>query len=160
MNINRFKAKFEGLNTAARKVYNAVPISEPWDISQILRELERSQGRMDYRVVHGCLTVLTDIGLVIETEKEYRRTPVRERTEKTPEPKEEPVMKIETKPAAPAAAIEATQSPMDILAGLASRLIALGNDFETAALTIQAQHEAREKDMEKFRQLQALLKGM
>ena len=160
MNLNKFNARFESLNTAARKVYNATPISESWDIAQIIRELERNLSRMDYRVVHGCLSALVDNGLVIESARgEYRRTPVRERAAPaTPiEVKEEPVKNVPP-PAMPAAV--AKLSPLDILASLAVRAKDLTADIESAALAIQEQLEATEKDMEKFRQLQAILKGL
>lgn len=165
MNFHRFQALFEGINSAARKVYNATPISETWDVAALSRELERTTGRMDYRTAHGCLAHLVEVGLVLEpTHGMYRRTPVRTPEMKTPEPKEPNAMTqafTQAKPqAVPVVAPVAKVSPMDILGALAIRARDLQTDIENAALAIQEQLDANEKDMEKFRQLQTILKGL
>lgn len=173
-----FKLAYEAQTSAAQKVYDAVPMVESWSHPQIIAEMARNGQSLDYRVMAGCLNNLVRAGLVQEVIKGYfRRLPVRPQPKPAATPAIKPAAPIEqvkepvmTKPAAPittAAAPTAKQTPMDILGALAVRAAMLGKqahelstDIENAALALQEQQETNEKDMEKFRQLQALLKGM
>lgn len=64
--------------STARKVYDAIPISEPWNLPKIVGELERRGVVMDYAILVGCINTLIRNGLASEPErKTYIRTPVR-----------------------------------------------------------------------------------
>ncbi len=51
----------QGLNSIARKVYDAVPTDEPWPASKIRTLI---QGNPDMNVVKGCLGKMKEDGLV------------------------------------------------------------------------------------------------
>lgn len=163
MNHLAFRLAYDNQTSAAQKVYDAVPIIESWSQAQIIAEMNRVGVSLEYRVMGGCLNNLVRSGLIQEVIKGYfRRLPVRPAPTQQPKP----VAPIESKKeeimtqAMPAAKPAVKQSPLEILASLATRAKELTADIENAALAIQDQLEATEKDMEKFRQLQALLKGM
>lgn len=60
-------ARLRNLSGIVRKVYDAVPMSEPWSMSYINSEVQRNGGTTrDARVVHGCINSLKAAGLVNE----------------------------------------------------------------------------------------------
>lgn len=173
MSQARFRQRYAGMTSVARKVYGAVPIAQSWTPQQIAAELVRLNVSLEFRVIEGCLRGLTDAGLVAETGKgQFRREPVRE-PKPLPTPQEEPTMspKPAAKPAAspdPAAAPAAKKSPaLDRLADLAERAAKLAAqvqmlsvDIGDAAIEVQMQVDANEAGAAKLRQLQALLKSI
>ena len=147
--------KLAGQSSVARKVFEHVPISEYWASAQVARELNRATGSvMDLRVLTGCLMTLRDAGLVRMTASGgFRREPVA--LPFVPTTKSEPM-----KPTNPAAQPSREVSAIDLLAGIAKSLRAVALEIETAAIAIE---ESRAKDageLQKLRQLQALLKGL
>ena len=68
----KFKMLYNQQHAAVRKVYDAVPMSEAWDHSQIIGELRRVGHSMrDMSVVLGCLDTLRRQGLVNEPQKGF-----------------------------------------------------------------------------------------
>lgn len=165
MSLARASSLVNGLNSSARKVYEAIPISEGWHITRIVTEINRT-AKMDYRIITGCLDVLRSARLIRESPAmTFQRTEIR-----TPKPQdnpstEDPMKKIDqSKPAAAPAATPA--SPMDKLGALAQRANAmmeqlkqLASDIADAAIEIQADHDNSKKGLELLSQFQALVKS-
>ena len=170
MNQAKFDAVHKGLTAQAKKVYDAIPISEPWRPAQIMKELHRRESSMsDMRVVMGCLNSLIDSGCVEEPEKgRFIRTEVRvKQLSKAPVLKAvknigEPPMQaiVATNLPTPSAEKAQTVGPIERLSTLASRLRELASDMETTALELAEQAEKNDTDTSKMRQLQALLKSL
>lgn len=171
LNQQKFDQIHRGLSAQATKVYDAIPISDSWSITQIMQELHRLNISMsDARVVGGCLNSLIDCGLVVEAPKRmFRREVIRpkfERTEAAPEviatTKEIEMKQTAHLPSktAPYASAIAIMSPLDRLSSFASRLRDLATEMENAAIDLAGQAEKNEAETAKMRQLQALLKSL
>ena len=78
----------QGQTGIAKKVYECVPISEPWRSFQVLTALRNMTGSTpDVRIVQGCLRDLVDSGLIRRTGTDhYQRIQVEKKT-KPQEPK-------------------------------------------------------------------------
>jgi predicted transcriptional regulator len=156
----------------AQKVFDATPISEPWEVSAIGRELYRLHNSApDHRAVYGCLSALESAGLVREVKKGmFIRATVKEIVEKIEAPTEEreevltqkantvdtaegslPLQTLAAEPMARLADI-ATNAKQ-----LASQMHQLASQIEEAAIEIELQNEQAIKDSATLKQLQSLL---
>lgn len=171
MSQARFERIISGMNAAARKVFDATPIAESWDYKQIAAELRRSGLNSDSHVVLGCLDTLVRSGLVNEVGRgKFRREEVKPTVLKQSNQKDEPMTTAaKAKPTLTVKVAPAKQasSPMDMLGDLAARAANIANlvkelssDISDAAVEIQTGLESSEEDMQKFKQLQSLLKGI
>lgn len=161
----RLQTAERSLNTMARKVLDAVPFIEGWPKHSIASEMRRQRGTApSIDVVHGCLEHLRDVGLVKLTGAGlYQRVQARAAlTLAVPaaEP-EEPKMTTTTAQKPPKA------SPTDRLAGVAQSLrraaTALNDaadEIEDVALEYESSIAAVNGDVEKLRQLQAILASL
>jgi hypothetical protein len=169
---SRFKQLHAGMNSAAKKVYEAVPIAELWSVEQTTSEMARRNIVLDKRVVHGCLAGLRDAGLVKEGPVgHFKRVPVREKAasaianiiqEESTVPQAATIAKIEPKPQTDP---QPKKSPIDRLGDLSERVVkmahelrSLADDISDTALEMAASMEANEASVAQLRQLQALLK--
>lgn len=160
MNSTRYFALVGGLNSVGKKVFEATPIETPWNLNQIHEELTRSGSNVEYRLTQGALRHLCEAGLVYENKRGYFvRAPYRGKTAKKEEP---PVATQITTPVSPSAPVPATteQGPIERLTALSAKLRLLAKDVDDAALDLAEDFAEIEKQGEKFKQLQALLKGM
>ncbi|WP_175681164.1 hypothetical protein [Burkholderia cenocepacia] len=157
----KYTAALSGLSAIARKVLEMVPIQEAWSRSEIAGHLLRvTKSSPDAAVIDGCLGRLKDSGLIREPSRgRYQRIEVRER-----EVLKVPVQKPEEACAAP---VEQSILPIEILSKLAERartvateLVMLASDIETAALTIEQGNAENVANLEKLRQFQSLLKSL
>ena len=172
MNYARFKAIHHGMTAVAKKVYEAVPMSEAWSHSQIHTEIHRLGYGVQYNIMSGCLNSLIGAGLVIEPSKgHFKREPVREPAIQLPSKPVTPPPQTTPQPEEPMAntAITTTPpkaiAPLDRLMTLASRAVdlskaakTLANDIDDAAIAITQEIAATDAQYVKLRQLQALLK--
>lgn len=160
---SRQKALVNGLTSVARKVFDAVPISEAWTVQQIQTELNRvsSLGR-DFHTVRGCLHSLTECGLITQPEKDttFRRVALREPIPNEVATPQVPRVSNHTKPQAPATSAPAKKSPITILSDLATQMRSLADEIEHAALEIEESFSASEADNAKLKQLQTLLRSI
>lgn len=161
MNQTNFERLYRGLSAQAKKVYDAIPISDPWKAGQIMGELHRNQSGMNAHVALGCANSLIACGLVVESPKgSFKRVKIHqvgEAKEPKPEPKTEPQKETEMKQ------IETTQASggaMEMLGNFAEKLRALASEAEVIAMEIAGQAEKNEAETAKMRQLQALLKSL
>lgn len=149
MSLNARKAaRLEsGLNVMARKVLDAVPIAEVWNLHQITQEVNRHGRNVDPKVVQGCLRTLTDAGLIKETmrDKAWIKHEIRV-------PEETPDMPAPN-----------TDFPTDFAAELRS----LANKIDDQGLRnleevdkLKAENEQLRQELAKFNALRALLKDM
>lgn len=96
----RFRVLYSQLNAPVKKVYDAVPVADAWDHSQIIAELRRNGHSMrDMSAVLGCLDTLRRTGLVAEPKnglftrvhiKEVKAVATKEILAPAPEPTTEP----------------------------------------------------------------------
>lgn len=148
----------QGLNGVARKVYEAVPAQEPWAKDQICREILRAGSNVSRDVVDSCLHALRGRGLVKEPERgKFIRASRRAKQplddiQNPPEPLKEDRNMSTTK----------TQTPdaLGRLAGVAKLLRQAAEEIEAAALDFEERTQEQDRDTEKLRQLQALLKSL
>ncbi|MCA8226185.1 hypothetical protein [Burkholderia vietnamiensis] len=157
----KYQAALSGLSTIAKKVLDMVPIQDAWSRSEIAGHLLRvTKSSPDAAVIDGCLGRLKDAGLIREPSRgRYQRVEVRER-----EVLKVPVQKPEEAVNAP---VEQPILPIEILSKLAERartvateLVMLASDIETAALTIEQGNAENAASLEKLRQFQSILKSL
>jgi len=157
LSLARFRSIMANQSGTAAKVYEATPATAAWNERQICTELHRLGRSIDLAIVHGCLESLCESGLVSSTRDGYIRVAV-----KTPVVV---LKKVHDMPANQE--VHAPQSPVDRLtalsvrcANLSTELKNLSGDIADAVLEIEEQMSSTDKSIEKFRQLQDLLKGI
>lgn len=162
MNINRIEQKLESASSLERKVFQAVPISSPWDAAAIARELLRLSVSVPVNHVAGCLGRLVQMKLVREPVRgQFIRCQVKPEKETPVNPKvnmpkdKEPQQLNEAAPAVPQVADCITR-----LANIAVLLRRAADEAEAVALDFDEEKRALTRDGERLRQLQALLKGI
>lgn len=166
--------------STARKVYDAIPISEPWTMPKIVGELERRGVVMDYAILIGCINTLIRNGLASEPErKTYIRTPVRAKAVQAivssvmgGDDDDEANEEITDMPPTTTAqqgrhqtrAVSPQVAAIDRLGALAAKATAMAEDLrrlsgeiETVALEIAEQIADVEAKAEKLRKFQTLL---
>lgn len=159
-----------GQTGIAQKVYECVPMQEPWASFQVLAALRNMTGSTpDTRIVSGCLASLVDAGLIKKVGRDqYQRIVVarldaREKTT-TKEPQmAEAVQSVETKPAE----LKRAASPLEMLGELATEIVGMAEHMkrlaarvEDVALAVEQEREVTAKSVEQYRQLKALLKSL
>ena len=160
MNQGRFQSIYNGLAQNMKKVYDVVPIKDPWGESYIMSELSR-QG-FSYSGEKSCIGILNrlkDLGLVKEIESgKFQRVAVTAKVTKqetVKSPKTEEVMSTST-PKSPIAQLNDLATQATQIANLCKKL---ASDIETAAIHIDDHVAFTQKDSLKLKQLQELLKG-
>lgn len=173
----RLKELLGGMNTAAKKVYEDVPINETWAATTICAVSNKSRN-VSYEVVRGCLDALVRAGLIRQTKDGFQREPVRPAIKKVenlaglrdaleetkPQEKEVP-MHAPANKAAPKPCV------VDIISDLAQQLAAMslrhGQEIKTladlvsdAAIDVQSALEENSEAVSKLKQLQAIFKGI
>lgn len=144
----------------ARKVLQAVPISEEWNAREIGRELGRLGHNPNFRILEGCLNTLVESGLVTEkTKGMFRRVAAKEKEVQdmiqneitprvlaaVPEPKREEIELLD---------------PLEQLFAVAKRLRTAADEIEAEAMRMQEKMEQVTKDQESLNQLRTLLKKL
>lgn len=162
LSYSRHKQLYNSLTQVAAKVYDAVPLQEPWTKQQVISELTRCGTVRNIQTIEGCLNSLKNHGLIKEPKVglfvrvPYKTEPVQV---KTPE--------NTMAQSAPATPDTKQRSPIDTLTQLTSRVSAaigqlktLASEIEDAALEIEEQFRANEEEMQRFQQLKTLLKNI
>ena len=164
MKQSKFTQLFNGQSSTAKKVYDAVPINEAWDVQTIFAEIVRKGQRMHREVIHGSLRHLREVGLVKEPKpSHYQRVPVQNIVHE-----EEHIIEEQTKMATEF--VHVPKSLSDIITELAQRAAklsddadALRQDIEMAAVHAKKEAETNAANVQKldqFRQLKQLLNGL
>jgi hypothetical protein len=175
----RLKELLGGMNTAAKKVYDDVPINETWSATNICAVSNKSRN-VSYEVVRGCLDALVRAGLIRQTKDGFQREPVRPAVKKVENLAGLRVAIEETKPQekevpmhTPANKALAAPKPcvVDNISALAQQLAAmslrhaqevkdLAALFSDAAIDVQGALEENSEAVGKLKQLQAIFKGI
>ena len=179
MTETKFNSIYRGLTEQAKKVYQAVPITDPWSVTQIMNELARTTGQKEHRIVSGCLNSLQDSGLIREaTQGQWVRVEVRPKTVtivKKPQPitaqvsvsdtseKETTMPPINLNP--PPQKMDTNTTPLERIGRLSAQVLAiiqnmhqLAADIEATALEVEEQMEKIQKDGARLKHFQELLK--
>lgn len=178
MTETKFNSIYRGLTEQAKRVYQAVPATEPWTVNQIMNELARTTGQRDHRIVSGCLNSLQDSGIVRESSQGYwvrvevrpklvvvkKAQPVVEQVSVSETPEKEISMPpINTQPAPQKTDVNVT--PLERIGGLSAQVLAiiqnlhqLAADIEATALEVEEQMEKIQKDGARLKHFQELLK--
>lgn len=170
MNAKKFDSKFNGLTSLAKKVYEAMPINEGWNVSQILAEIARNGGTCpDHKTTLRICQELAESGMAIVTLTKGRGDGFFKRVHipKTQPPQQEPVM-AEPTPAPKAKPADILtlkpapkkKGPMELLADLASKARQFAEELDNAALEIEQEFQNSEAKSEQLKQLKSLLKGI
>lgn len=169
VNASKMHRIEQGLNGIAKKVLDAVPISEAWTVSRIVQELARTTGSTpEFRIVHGCIGRLLEQGLVREQPANcFSRVKVRQPLAVVVnDQKTEGDVMTAAKPATEQKALKVAE-PLDRLAGLSvsmrdlsNRVAAMAKEIDEVALDVESRIESIKADTEKLRQLQSLLKSI
>lgn len=176
----------QGQTTIARKVYEGIPIEEPWGYQQIHAELKRRgiTASLAYNEFQGCIRALKEAGLVREIKAgAFLRIPARSEAandtqtdieQLLPEPPMNPVLKepitAKEKPM-PAPTINITpivtsaKTPIDLLGPLADQIrkisemaAAAAEQIENIAAELEERAHAESDELKRLRQLKQLLK--
>lgn len=148
----------------AKKVYECVPVQQPWQTFQIATALKNMTGsQADVRVVQGCLNDLVDSGLIRETQRRYYQRIQVEEKKKPPEPKmpaaanKPEVVAVEPRKAA---ALEVLVELATEVVGVADHIKRIAERMEDCALAIEQEREASTDELASLRQLKNLLKSI
>ena len=165
----KFNSIYRGVTEQAKKVYQAVPITEHWTIGQVMVELHRTGSAKDQRVVNGCLNSLKEVGLIKEpapglwVRTEVRTKPLQVVPAPQQSKEETTVPPINTQPAPQKTDVTA----LERIGGLSSQVLViiqslhqLAADIEATAIEVEEQMEKINRDSATLKQLQQLLKGL
>ena len=147
MNEARAHSILAGQSSLARKVYEAVPIAEPWSLNSIMGEVLRLGHNVTHNNMRGCLRDMVEAGLVREP---YPLQFIREKVT---------VKKAKTMPM-PSAQLPTSTSPADFLADAAVSLRAVATGIEEVALKLAEDSEKTAETMKAFEAFRQLMKGM
>lgn len=185
----KYQSALNSQSAIAKKVLEMVPIQEAWSRNEIASNLRRvTKSSPDVAVLDGCLIRLKDAGLIRERQTGlYQRVEIREREvlHVATETKIKTQVAADGRTfiagmgigvdntggtvehCASASASMPAKSPIDILSALSERvraaatsMLVLASDIETAALTIEQTNAESNANVDKLRQLQALLKSL
>lgn len=176
MSAARHKQVMQGQTGIARKVFEAVPIENPYNPSQIRTEMFRlGMTAPDMGILEGCLKALVEAGVCREHYgRVFTRAPSKPEPERpalhavaAPPPQENPL------PITPLP-VPAERSPIDILAPIADQLRnaaeqakemsrslkAVAESIDNAAAELEERSTVTASEINDLRQLKALLKNL
>lgn len=152
----------ESLSGVAKRVLDAVPISEPWTATQICSELGRHGSRVDFNIVLGCLNTHKQAGLVKEPMTQYFQRVAITVPAPKPAPAAANVVPIMDK--------LTERDPLDSIGAMAQRLREAGRalimwaeDLEAIGVEYETRIEKAGQDspeIAKLRQLQSILSSL
>jgi hypothetical protein len=159
MDQRKLKAIEAELSGTARKVLDAVPIADAWQVHTIVGELKRLHGSApSLSIVSGCLESLRHSGLVQESRGRWIRRPVKERTPKIEAA--EPVEDAVPSEPEPRPSDSRDKSPREMLTEIAVAMMDLAVKLEDVGAAIEAADKRADEKTAKLRQLQELLRGL
>jgi hypothetical protein len=170
MKESRQRQLLEGQSSVARKVFECVPIQEPWTENDIVKAMRAAGSTIASHAVRGCLLDMVDVGLIkFPSTGYYQRVPVQPFLRLNAAPTQQPTPA--SQPAMPTTTAKKPEvTPLDLLATVATELTLLASEFserlralslrvEEVALSVAAQREADAAIIAQANQLKVLLKG-
>lgn len=167
MKHSKFKSIYNGLSSVAKKVYEAIPIQDAWDLKAIIAEMKRIFPSMgDQNVIKGCVNTLVQSGLVEEPKNgHFKRAVVDPEESSRPDPNLDKYF-VAQKEAPPwenlpdATPLEKINGLQKIAARISQDVKQLSDAIETVAIEVEDQFSQRDAESQKLKQLQALLKSL
>lgn len=178
MSIQRRDQLLQGQRVNAQRIYNAIPISECWNLHRLIAELTRLGMTAPVDVIQGCLRSLSDAGLIRHdhTNHTYIRTPVRELQPTTREPAPFPQQKERAMTTTPvtAPAADPAQPEPDYVHRLGNAADALraaalvfnrataevADELENLAVSLSDRLQREDPELVKLRNLATALKAL
>lgn len=158
MNRSRLESITNNLTGVAKKVFETVPIAEPWHMNVIAGELRRRGHNIDRKTIDGCLGSLKDSGVIRETScGHFKRVEIHEAQPPIRLARDEPI--IQTNKPEPTMTAK-KQDNLAVFGVIASKLRALANEVEDAGLAMQSELAKSDAKTQKLTQLQDLLKSI
>lgn len=156
MTPEKQKQKLSGQTSIAQKVFQFVPIEQPWTAGLIAQNMAGATGsRIDGHILRGCLMTMVDAGLVrLTSSGAFQRTAI---SRPSAVVQHKPEIATMTAPSAKPA--DKPTSAIDLLAGIAKTMRALAGELESAALAIEEGQSKEADELVRLRQLQASIKG-
>lgn len=164
MTPSKKQSLMQGQTGVAKKVYECVPIGEPWSACRVMAAMRNLTGSTpDSRIVSGCLVSLVDSGLIKKLGHDhFQRIPV-DTKQKNQEPTmAKPQLKLEV-----VADQKVPGAPLEMLGELAGEIVTMADNLkrlasrvEDVALAVEQERESSAKSMEKYRQLRTLLQSL
>lgn len=153
MQHDRAQNILSGQTALAKRVFEAVPMQAFWSVQEISTEMTRLGGHnLSKGEITGCLRCLVDAGLINETASLTFRSNV-----KPPKPVLKEVAPV-TAPAMKAAKPKLTL--MEQLFDVATSLRTAAEQIDALALEVDSTIVEAGKGDERFRQMQATLRGL
>ena len=167
-------------SSIAKKIYDIVPISEPWRVFKIAGELKEKTGAgVDIRTISGCLNDMVDSGLIkCIGNDHYQRVPVKENRLSLARPavateapneiqsEEQDVNAVVQTPKQEHQSANESMDTVAVLGDIASSLVsmarqlsAVSKQVEQVALQVMNDKELTDKQLQDFHNLKNLLKS-
>ncbi|WP_448647108.1 hypothetical protein [Pseudomonas mohnii] len=154
----------QGQTGVAKKVYECVPINEPWTSFQVMTAMRNLTGSTpDNRIVSGCLVSLVDSGLVKKSGRDqFQRAAVdaKQKNQESSMAKAEVKLEVVSEKKAQGTPLEMLSDLASDIAGMANSLKSLAARVEDVALAVEQERESNSAAVGKLKQLQELLKGI
>lgn len=154
----------QGQTGVAKKVYECVPINEPWTSFQVMTAMRNLTGSTpDNRIVSGCLVSLVDSGLVKKSGRDqFQRIAVdaKQKNQESSMAKAELKLEVVSEKKAQGTPLEMLSELAGEIAGMANNLKRLAGRVEDVALVVEQEREGNAEAVGKLKQLQELLKGI
>ncbi|WP_039012562.1 hypothetical protein [Pseudomonas brassicacearum] len=164
MSPSKQEILMQGQTGVAKKVYECVPINEPWTSFQVMTAMRNLTGSTpDNRIVSGCLVSLVDSGLVKKSGRDqFQRIPVdiKQKTQVPVMTKAQPKLEVVADQKAQSGPLEMLSELAGEIASMASSLKRLADRVEDVALAVEHEREGNAEAVGKLKQLQELLKGI
>lgn len=164
MNKTRFKTVFDGLNSAAQKVYLTIPEDAYWGQTRIINELVKNGIRLSTDNIAGCLHHLVETGLLIAgSGGTYARERIKEDAPKLAlaAPKTvEPALLVAATACAPTTATDKLLAISIRLNDLANAVKAVSSDVDSVIEDVERTITEGSAEAEKLQQLRSLLKSI
>jgi hypothetical protein len=155
----KFRQGYEGQTQIAKKVFECIPMTTSWSMSQICSEMNRKGQGSDIRIIQGCVNTLVGSGLVKEIPKGmFKRLSVRTQEKNVHETQGS--IQIINEPKEIIVTEKNNKDPLEMLSLISSSARKLADDLDDAALVIASQIKDIESQTSKLKQLQALLKSI
>lgn len=164
MKEEKFNSIYNGLSVQHKKVFESVPGDAYWSAARVGSDMFSKGIKLDLSIITGTLNCLVRNGLVIETEKGMFS---RERVEKSAKPKKEVTQAVKQITKIEESMTKEQRSPFDIIREISLKFMDVAKTINTIAAELDASLSAAEthiaandKDTEKLKQLQVLLKSL
>lgn len=160
------KRTIQGLTVVAKKVYDVVPINEPWSLAQIHSELVRQGHNLGHVVIDGCLKSLRADHVIKEPKVGfYIKVAIKEKVAEKPLVTEfadtsKKVIKLPEKRKESIVSITKLSELVESAKKLSSEFSQFTEQLETAIIELDDEVKDSSAAAAQLAQLKSLLKGL